>query len=317
MLGSNPGRLPVLIALVAALLTAPVLTFSTQLVHAQQDKEISLDHGTGTITCGPSFDYVHDANIDFFARENDGRVSGHLIIETVEKFPDEIFGRITGIHISGEKDFTLTATINQDIIPCKLGSGPVQYILTGECGRGVTQLTSTGSALSGEFFSPQVVCNFKDPIQRGSFTVSQTATSSNLPKAVPGFAAGGHQITIEVAANYEYNTATEVLTIDQDSLKGQLWIDKGTSRAKSFPLNDVTALSVSPDFKTATYKAKIKFGGTMIVGTITGTSTFDPAIDFEHAKDQSAKTNKMTLELSIAKVKLEVKRALSGAIDFT
>jgi hypothetical protein len=42
---------------------------------------------------------------------------------------------------------------------------------------------------------------------------------------------------------------------------------------------------VSPDFKTITYKANIKIGGTLIVGTITGTLTFDPAIDFGHAKD--------------------------------
>jgi hypothetical protein len=45
-------------------------------------------------------------------------------------------------------------------------------------------------------------------------------------------------------------------------------------------------VTVSPGLKTITYKANIKFGGGMlIVGTITGTLTFDPAIDFEHAKD--------------------------------
>jgi hypothetical protein len=77
-------------------------------------------------------------------------------------------------------------------------------------------------------------------------------------------------------------------------------------------------VTVSPDLKTITYKVNIKFGGaTLIVGTITGTLTFDPAIDFEHAKDQSAKTSKMTLQLSIAKVKFDVKRVLNGAIDFT
>ena len=31
---------------------------------------------------------------------------------------------------------------------------------------------------------------------------------------------------------------------------------------------------------------------TLIDGTITATLTFDPAIDFEHAKDQSAKISK-------------------------
>jgi hypothetical protein len=41
----------------------------------------------------------------------------------------------------------------------------------------------------------------------------------------------------------------------------------------------------------------------MISGTVTSTLTFDPAVDFEHPKDQTAKTSKMTFELSIAKVK--------------
>jgi hypothetical protein len=47
------------------------------------------------------------------------------------------------------------------------------------------------------------------------------------------------------------------LIVDQDSLEGVLWIDKWTSRAKSFSLSDVTAFTVSPDFKTITYKANI------------------------------------------------------------
>jgi hypothetical protein len=169
-----------------------------------------------------------------------------------------------------------------------------------------------------ELVATKTVTCTSSSILTGSFTVLQTAVL-NPTKAVvvPGFAEGSHQITIEINANYEYNTGSKTLTVDRDSLKGKLWIDKGTSRAKSFPLSDVTALSVSPDFKTITYKANIRFGGgTLIVGTITGTLTFDPAIDFEQAKDQSAKTSKMTLELSIAKVKLDFNRVLTGAIDF-
>jgi hypothetical protein len=57
----------------------------------------------------------------------------------------------------------------------------------------------------------------------------------------------------------------------------------------------------------------------IIVGTIIiGTLRFNPAIDFEQAKDQSSNTNKIALETSITKVKLDVKRVLLiGAIDFT
>jgi hypothetical protein len=307
--------LPVLISIAAALVLAPILTLSPQLVQAQQDKQIYLpeDYGYGVIFCGPQYDYREEAWISFLAREKNGRVSGFLSFVTNEAFPDEISGGITGIQMNGEKSFTLTGTLND---PCE--ESRVPFILTGECGpaRKSIHFTTTETGLRGDL-GGRVVCNIEDLIQKGSFTVSQTATSSNLPKAVPGFAVGSHQIAVEVAANYEYNTATKALTVDQDSLKGQLWIDKGTSNAKSFPLSDVTALSVSPDLKIITYKANIKFGGTLIVGTVTGTLTFDPAIDFEHAKDQSAKTNKMTLEISIAKVKLEVQRALTGGIDFT
>ncbi|MDQ3903407.1 MAG: hypothetical protein M3247_07185 [Thermoproteota archaeon] len=85
-------------------------------------------------------------------------------------------------------------------------------------------------------------------------------------------------------------------------------------------------MTVSPDFKGISYKASITPGSSsgtrlpiMISGTVSGTLTFDPAIDFEHAKDQTAKTNKMTFELSIAKVKLEFDRggASTGEIDFS
>ncbi len=68
-----------------------------------------------------------------------------------------------------------------------------------------------------------------------------------------------------------------------------------------------------------TYKEIIKFSqSATIVGTISGTLRFDPSIDFEHAKDQTAKTNKRTWELSIAKVKLEFNRGGTsiGQIDF-
>ncbi len=67
-------------------------------------------------------------------------------------------------------------------------------------------------------------------ILSGSFTVSQTATittstssAANLTKAVPGLAKGNsHKITVDITANYQYNTATKTLTIDPHSLKGQL-----------------------------------------------------------------------------------------------
>ncbi|MDQ3903408.1 MAG: HYR domain-containing protein [Thermoproteota archaeon] len=69
-------------------------------------------------------------------------------------------------------------------------------------------------------------------ILTGSFTVSQTATTTtpassataaNLTNAVPGLAKGSsHKITVDITANYEYNTATKTLTLDQHSIKGQL-----------------------------------------------------------------------------------------------
>jgi hypothetical protein len=101
-------------------------------------------------------------------------------------------------------------------------------------------------------------------------------------------------------------------------VKGTVWVDKGTTKANSFPLSSVSTLTVSPDFKTLTYKATAKLiGGTSIAGTISGTLTFNPAIDIEHARDQTAKTSKMILGLSIAKVNFDVKRVLTGGIDFT
>ncbi len=313
------------IAIAASLVIAPALILSPQFVQAQQSKEIS-GEGFGSMACSDDSRVVHGP-ITFSAREDDkGKVTGDFRFEAEGKFPREIGGFFNGGHITEDNRYDLTGISSHHAGDggeiCLQGVFP--FTLTGECGQGVRvklviEHTPEFKTI-GEFIA-NVVCNAEDPILRGSFTVSQAATTMNPPvTAIPGFAKGSHEVRIEIDANYEYNTATKALTVDQDSLKGVLWIDKGTSTARSFPLSDVSQLTVSPDFKTIAYKATINFGGSttamvVISGKISGTLTYDPAIDFEHAKDQTAKTSKMTLE--IANVKLEVKRVLTGAIDFT
>jgi hypothetical protein len=159
MIHTNLRKLPILVTIAAALVTAPALVLGPQVVQAQQGQSIS-GSGTGQVNC-PVFGGVSgasppgDERISFVASKTRGTVSGSWSIFPVAG--PFIFkqGSITGGHIGGQ-EFTLIGTEFTDTM-C-VSQVPAQITIEGECGQGVTIEFRSSNGQAGEF-TGSVVCN--------------------------------------------------------------------------------------------------------------------------------------------------------------